>query len=103
MCRTAFLAPRVWTIYRQPPAPEALARAVELIRAARRPLIVAGGGVIYSEATAALRAFVDATGIPVGETQAGRGALVSDHPLSWARSERPGRRAGNRLARTPTS
>ena len=70
-----FLAPRVWTIFRRPPAPEALARAVTLIRAARRPLIVAGGGVIYSEATAALRAFVDATGIPVGESQAGRGAL----------------------------
>src|ERR687886_762529 len=50
-----FLEERVWTIYRRPPAPEALARAVELIRAARRPLIVAGGGVIYSGATAALR------------------------------------------------
>ena len=61
----AFLEPRVWTIYRQPPAPEALARAAELIRGARRPLIVAGGGVIYSEATAALRELVDATGIPV--------------------------------------
>ena len=71
----AFLAPRTWTVYRQPPAPEALARAVELVRGAQRPLIVAGGGVIYSEATAALRAFVDATGIPVAETQAGRGAL----------------------------
>ena len=74
--------------YRQPPGAEALARAVELIRAAQRPLIVAGGGVIYSEATAALRAFVDATGIPVSETQAGRGALVSDHPLSLGRGRR---------------
>src|SRR3954463_1715905 len=53
----AFLEPRVWTIYRQPPAPEALARPAELVRGARRPLIVAGGGVIYGEATAALRAF----------------------------------------------
>ena len=69
-------------MYRQPPAPEAVARAAELIRAARRPLIVAGGGVIYSEATRALAALVDATGIPVGETQAGRGALLSEHPLS---------------------
>src|SRR5205085_11999321 len=53
----AFLEPRVWTIYRQPPAPEVLTRALGVIRAARRPLIVAGGGVIYSEAAAALREF----------------------------------------------
>jgi 3D-(3,5/4)-trihydroxycyclohexane-1,2-dione acylhydrolase (decyclizing) len=94
-----FLRERVWTIYRQPPAPEALARAVELIRTSRRPLIVAGGGVIYSEATAALRAFVDATGVPVGETMAGRGALVSDHPLSLGAIGATGGTAANRLAR----
>jgi 3D-(3,5/4)-trihydroxycyclohexane-1,2-dione acylhydrolase (decyclizing) len=94
-----FLRERVWTIYRQPPAAEALARAVELIRASRRPLIVAGGGVIYSEATAALRSFVDATGIPVGETMAGRGALVSDHPLSLGALGATGGSAANRLAR----
>ncbi len=95
----AFLEPRVWTIYRQPPAPEALARAAELIRAAKRALIVAGGGVIYSEAVQALRAFVDATGIPVGETMAGRGALVSDHPLSLGALGATGGSAANRLAR----
>jgi 3D-(3,5/4)-trihydroxycyclohexane-1,2-dione acylhydrolase (decyclizing) len=95
----AFLEPRVWTAYRRPPAPEVLARAVELIRGARRPLIVAGGGVIYSEATAKLRAFVDATGIPVAETMAGRGALVSDHPLSLGAIGATGGAAGNRLAR----
>jgi 3D-(3,5/4)-trihydroxycyclohexane-1,2-dione acylhydrolase (decyclizing) len=94
-----FLAPRVWTVYRQPPAPEALARAVELIRAARRPLIVAGGGVIYSDAVAALRAFVGGTGIPVAETMAGRGALVSDDPLSLGAIGATGGAAGNRLAR----
>jgi 3D-(3,5/4)-trihydroxycyclohexane-1,2-dione acylhydrolase (decyclizing) len=94
-----FLHPRTWTIYRQPPAPEALARAAELIRAARRPLIVAGGGVIYSEATAAVRDLVDATGIPVGETMAGRGALVSDHPLGLGAVGVTGGAAGNRLAR----
>src|SRR5439155_1044450 len=77
-----FLAPRAWTIERQPPAPQAIARAVELIRAAKRPLIVAGGGAIYSEALGALRALAESTGIPVCETQAGRGALPSDHPLS---------------------
>jgi 3D-(3,5/4)-trihydroxycyclohexane-1,2-dione acylhydrolase (decyclizing) len=95
----AFLAPRVWTIYRQPPAPEALARAVELLRGARRPLIVAGGGVIYSEATAALRAFVDATAIPVAETQAGRGALPSEHRLALGAVGATGSAAANRLAR----
>ncbi len=95
----AFLEPRVWTMYRQPPAPDALARAAELIRGARRPLIVAGGGVIYSEATAALRALVDATAIPVGETQAGRGALVSEHPLSLGAIGATGTTAANRLAR----
>jgi 3D-(3,5/4)-trihydroxycyclohexane-1,2-dione acylhydrolase (decyclizing) len=93
-----FLERRVWTVYRQPPAPEALARAAELIRAARRPLIVAGGGVIYSEATAALRDFVDAIGIPVGETMAGRGALVSEHPLSLGAIGATGGSAANRLA-----
>ena len=89
----------MWTIYRRPPAPDALARAAELIRAARRPLIVAGGGVIYSEATAALRAFAEAAGIPVCETQAGRGALVSDHPLSLGAVGATGTAAANRLAR----
>jgi 3D-(3,5/4)-trihydroxycyclohexane-1,2-dione acylhydrolase (decyclizing) len=95
----AFLEPRVWTIYRQPAAPEALARAAELVRAANRPLIVAGGGVIYSEATAELRAFVDATGIPVAETMAGRGALTSDHPLALGAVGATGGTAANRLAR----
>jgi 3D-(3,5/4)-trihydroxycyclohexane-1,2-dione acylhydrolase (decyclizing) len=95
----AFLEPRTWTIYRQPPAPEALRRAVALIRAAKRPLIVAGGGVIYSEATAALRALVDSTGIPVCETQAGRGALVSDHQLSLGAVGATGTPAANRIAR----
>jgi 3D-(3,5/4)-trihydroxycyclohexane-1,2-dione acylhydrolase (decyclizing) len=94
----AFLEQRVWTIFRQPPAPEALARAAGLIGSAKRPLIVAGGGVIYSEATRALRAFVDATGIPVCETQAGRGALVSDHPLSLGAVGATGSAAGNQLA-----
>ncbi|MFL5840458.1 MAG: thiamine pyrophosphate-binding protein, partial [Thermoleophilaceae bacterium] len=94
-----FLAPRVWTIWRQPPAAQAIARAAEMVGAAKRPLIVAGGGVIYSEATAALRAFVDATGIPVCETQAGRGALPSDHPLALGAVGATGTAAANRLAR----
>ena len=98
-CPEAFLEPRVWTIYRQPPAPEAIVRAAELVRAAKRPLIVAGGGVIYSEATEALGALVDDTGIPVCETQAGRGALISDHALSLGAVGATGTAAANRLAR----
>jgi 3D-(3,5/4)-trihydroxycyclohexane-1,2-dione acylhydrolase (decyclizing) len=95
----AFLETRVWTVFRQPPAPEAVARAAQMIRGARRPLIVAGGGLIYSEATAALRSFVDATGIPVCETQAGRGALISEHPLSLGAVGATGTAAANRFAR----
>jgi 3D-(3,5/4)-trihydroxycyclohexane-1,2-dione acylhydrolase (decyclizing) len=95
----SFLEDRVWTIYRQPPSPEAVGRAVALIRAAQRPLIVAGGGVIYSEALDALRQLVDLTGIPVAETQAGRGALLSSHPLSLGAVGATGTAAANRLAR----
>ena len=95
----AFLEPRVWTVYRRPPAPDALDRAARLVRAARRPLIVAGGGVIYAEATGALAALADATGIPVAETQAGRGALRSDHPSSLGAIGATGTAAANRLAR----
>src|SRR3954449_3764822 len=95
----AFLAPRVWTVFRQPPAREALERAAALVRGAGRPLLVAGGGVIYAEATHALRAFAEASGIPVAETQAGRGSLVSDHPLSLGALGATGTSAANRLAR----
>ncbi len=82
----------------------ALQRAAASSSVARRPLIVAGGGVIYSEATEALRAFADATGIPVAETQAGKGALPFDHPLRARRDRRDGhaRRQSDRPAR-PTS
>jgi 3D-(3,5/4)-trihydroxycyclohexane-1,2-dione acylhydrolase (decyclizing) len=95
----AFVAERTWTIYRRPPAPDALARAADLIRAARRPLVVAGGGVVYAEATGALRAFAEATGIPVSETQAGRGALPSSHPSALGAIGATGTPAANRLAR----
>ena len=94
-----FLAKRVWRIERRPPDPASLARAIELINAARRPLIVAGGGVIYSGATAALRAFVDRSGIPVAETQAGKGSLPYDHPLSLGAIGATGTFAANRVAR----
>jgi 3D-(3,5/4)-trihydroxycyclohexane-1,2-dione acylhydrolase (decyclizing) len=77
-----FFAPRVWHITRPRPDHEALARAADLIRASSRPLIVAGGGVIYSEATEALASLVARTGIPVVETHAGKGSLSYDHPCN---------------------
>lgn len=76
-------ARRVWHVRRPRPETETLARAVSWIRAARRPLIVAGGGVLYSEAAAELFAFASATGIPVGETQAGKGSLPYAIPRPW--------------------
>jgi 3D-(3,5/4)-trihydroxycyclohexane-1,2-dione acylhydrolase (decyclizing) len=93
-----FLEQRVWRIPRPLPDEPALRRAVQLIRAAKRPLAVAGGGVIYSEATDALRAFCQQTGIPVGETQAGKGSLPYDHPSSLGAIGVTGTFAANRIA-----
>ncbi len=90
---------RVWVVPRPQPDGALLARAVEWIRASRRPLIVAGGGVIYSEATQALRSFAEAAGIPVGETQAGKGALPYDHPLSLGAIGVTGTPGANLIAR----
>ncbi|MFT4011416.1 MAG: thiamine pyrophosphate-binding protein, partial [Nocardioidaceae bacterium] len=73
---------RVWYVARPVPEPSALARALAVVRSARRPLVVAGGGVTYSRANDALLALAEATGIPVAETQAGKGALRYDHPRS---------------------
>lgn len=89
---------RVWHLPRNRPDRAAMQRAADLIRAAQRPLIVAGGGVIYSEATGALRALVDATGIPVGETMAGKGSLRYDHPLCLGAIGATGTLAANRVA-----
>jgi 3D-(3,5/4)-trihydroxycyclohexane-1,2-dione acylhydrolase (decyclizing) len=92
-------APRVWHIPRAVPEPATLARAAELIRSAERPLVVAGGGVHYSEATDALRRFAEATGIPVGDTQAGKGALLWDHPQAVGGVGSTGSPVANALAR----
>jgi len=75
-----FFRTRVYRIPRPIPDSEAVAEAVRTIRQASKPLIVAGGGVIYSEATEALATFVDQTGIPIVETHAGKGSLPYDHP-----------------------
>src|SRR5271163_2267884 len=71
---------RIWTIARPRCDIQLLARAAEWIRSARQPLIIAGGGVLYSEASEALAEFASRTGIPVAETQAGKGSLPYDHP-----------------------
>src|SRR5882757_6234247 len=92
-------ARRVWHVARPVPEPAALARAVEVLRSASKPLLVAGGGVIYSEATAALRAFAEATGIPVADTQAGKGALAWDHPCAVGGVGSTGSPVANVLAR----
>jgi 3D-(3,5/4)-trihydroxycyclohexane-1,2-dione acylhydrolase (decyclizing) len=94
-----FLAKRVWHIERRPPEAAAVARAVAAIRAAKRPLIVAGGGVIYSCASEELRRFVDDTGIPVAETQAGKGSVPYDHPSNLGAIGATGTSAANRIAR----
>ena len=89
---------RVWLIRRGQPDQVSFARAVEAIRAAKRPLIVAGGGVLMSEASQALDKFVRQTGIPVGETQAGKGSLAWDHPLEMGAIGATGTLSSNRLA-----
>src|SRR5437879_7537804 len=94
-----FLSKRVWHVERRPPDPAALARAVAAIRSATRPLVVAGGGVIYSCASDALRRFADETGIPVAETQAGKGSLPYDHPASLGPIRAAGTSAANRPAK----
>ncbi|TMF61095.1 MAG: 3D-(3,5/4)-trihydroxycyclohexane-1,2-dione acylhydrolase (decyclizing) [Chloroflexi bacterium] len=94
-----FLAKRVWHIERRPPDPAALSRARAAIRSAKRPLVVAGGGVIYACASDALRRFADETGIPVAETQAGKGSLPFDHPASLGAVGATGTSAANRVAR----
>ncbi|MGW2654176.1 3D-(3,5/4)-trihydroxycyclohexane-1,2-dione acylhydrolase (decyclizing) [Streptomyces sp. NPDC001478] len=94
-----FLAHRVWRIDRPVPQPGVLADAVRLIRAARRPLVVAGGGVVYAGATEALDAFARATGIPVAETQAGKGALRYGHPCAVGAVGHTGTTAADALAR----
>ena len=89
---------RVWHVRRPVPEPELVAEAAARLRAARRPLIVAGGGAIYAEATDALRALAEATGVPVAETQAGKGSLPYDHPQAVGAIGATGTTAANALA-----
>jgi 3D-(3,5/4)-trihydroxycyclohexane-1,2-dione acylhydrolase (decyclizing) len=90
---------RVWLIRRPEPDQESFERAVAAIRAGRKPFLVAGGGVLFSEASEALAKFCASTGIPIGETQAGKGSLPYDHPQSMGAIGATGTLGANRLAR----
>ena len=89
---------RTWGLRRSPPAREELARAVQVLQESRQPLIVCGGGVLYSAAGAALREFCERHGIPSGETQAGKSALPASHPLNLGGIGVTGTAAANVLA-----
>lgn len=94
----SLFAERTWHVARPLPERSAIARAAEIIRSARKPLIVAGGGVVYSGATDALAEFCAQTGIPVGMSQAGKGALSYDHPQCMGAIGSTGTTAANALA-----
>jgi 3D-(3,5/4)-trihydroxycyclohexane-1,2-dione acylhydrolase (decyclizing) len=94
-----FFAPKLHHWRRPAPDATELARAVDLLRAAKAPLIIAGGGVKYSEAGAALRAFAEAHDLPIAETQAGKGVLPWDHQLQMGGIGVTGTTAANDLAR----
>jgi 3D-(3,5/4)-trihydroxycyclohexane-1,2-dione acylhydrolase (decyclizing) len=98
-CPVGFLEERVHVVERRPCARERLEEAAALLRRARRPFCIAGGGVHYAEAQEALRRFVDATGIPVGVTQAGMGALPGEHAACLGSVGVTGTSAANHIAR----
>ncbi len=95
----ALFTERVWRIGRPIPEPEVVSAAAEIIRNAKKPIIVSGGGVTYAEANDDLKAFVEATGIPIGETQAGKGSLPFDHRLNLGAIGATGSPAANYFAR----
>ncbi|GHC62835.1 3D-(3,5/4)-trihydroxycyclohexane-1,2-dione acylhydrolase (decyclizing) [Streptomyces violaceochromogenes] len=95
-----FFAERVWAVRRPGADPAELAEAVRAIRAAKRPLVVAGGGVHHSRAEEVLAEFAGATGIPVASTQAGKGSLRHDHPQDVGGVGHTGTATADELART---
>ena len=94
----AFFSPPPVRFHAPSPVAEELAAAAAVLRGAKRPLIVAGGGVLYSGATGALKAFAEAHGVPVAETQGGKGALAWDHPLQVGAIGVTGSPAANAMA-----
>ncbi|MDR7033563.1 3D-(3,5/4)-trihydroxycyclohexane-1,2-dione acylhydrolase (decyclizing) [Mesorhizobium sp. BE184] len=95
---TSFFEERIWTPRRPRPDRHELAAAVAALKAAKKPLIIAGGGVLYSQASEELDRFAKATGIPVCETQGGKSALPDTHDLNMAAVGVTGTSAANRLA-----
>lgn len=95
----SFLQKRVHRIDRRPPTEAMLGDAVALLTGKRKPLLICGGGVRYSGAAAVLQAFAERFGIPFSETQAGKSAIVSDHPLNMGGIGETGTLAANALAR----
>jgi len=94
----SFFAPRLWLRRRPRPDGRELEHAVAVLRTARRPLIIAGGGVPYADAEATLARFVETHGIPFAETQAGKGALPHDHPMNLGAIGVTGTSAANAMA-----
>jgi 3D-(3,5/4)-trihydroxycyclohexane-1,2-dione acylhydrolase (decyclizing) len=94
----SFFDKRVWRIRRPQPDPRELNDLIAMIKAAKRPLIVAGGGVLYSRAEIALAAFAYDSGVPVAETQGGKGGLVWDHPRNLGSVGVTGSSAANAAA-----
>ncbi|HEX6120148.1 MAG TPA: 3D-(3,5/4)-trihydroxycyclohexane-1,2-dione acylhydrolase (decyclizing) [Dongiaceae bacterium] len=94
----AFFEPRMWATRRPEPDRDELEQAVELIRRARKPIIICGGGVLYSEAERALADFADVHGMPAAETQAGKSAIPIDHRMSMGAIGVTGTSAANALA-----
>ena len=95
----SFFQKRVHRLARRTPDEEAINDAVEVIRNAKKPLLICGGGVRYSEAHAEFKAFAEAFGIPFGETQAGKGAVPFDHPLNLGGIGVTGCSAANEIAK----
>ena len=96
---TALFDARAWHIQRPRPDREVLNRAADAIRQSRKPIIIAGGGVLYSEATDALRDFAQRAGIGVAETQAGKSSIAWDHPLALGAIGVTGTLVANQCAR----
>ncbi|RWM82506.1 MAG: 3D-(3,5/4)-trihydroxycyclohexane-1,2-dione acylhydrolase (decyclizing) [Mesorhizobium sp.] len=94
----SFFAERVWRQRRPRPDRQELAAAVAALKAAKKPLVIAGGGVLYSQASGELAKLVQGAGIPVCETQGGKSSLPDDHPLNMAAVGVTGTSAANRLA-----
>ena len=95
----SFFAKRVHRLSRPIAEPEVLEEAAAVIRAAKKPMLICGGGVRYAEAHEEFRAFAETTGIPFGETQAGKGAVLYDHPLNLGGVGVTGCSAANEIAK----